>query len=314
MADTAVHLEAPVSELAGVGPKKTKSLHKLGLRTVGDLLEYLPRDYRLEGGEQGVDTFSNEQIHTARGEVIAADYIAGRPRSRFEATILDAVSGEKLACVWFNSAWLRTKIRPGMVVRVRGKVRHFRGLPQMSNPKWEEVDEQAAEAVDRFRPIYAATADLGSEQIEAIIHANLDAASDQLVEWFEPGLLEKRDLPSRPEAYRLIHRPRDVTDAQRGRRRIVYDELMLLQLGLGMSKRLRAGRITAPVMRLDKRLNDRIRGRFPFDMTGAQQNAAYEIAHDLKSGSPMNRLLQGDVGSGKTVVALYAMLVGVANK
>ena len=89
---------------------------------------------------------------------------------------------------------------------------------------------------------------------------------------------------------------------------------MLMQLGLNLSKRLREGRLTAPLMRLDKLLDERIRKRFPFQLTTAQQNAVYEIVRNLQSGQPMNRLLQGDVGSGKTVVALYAMLVGVANK
>ncbi|HSU67055.1 MAG TPA: ATP-dependent DNA helicase RecG, partial [Tepidisphaeraceae bacterium] len=103
-------------------------------------------------------------------------------------------------------------------------------------------------------------------------------------------------------------------EAMRARRRIIYDELMLMQLGLGISKRLRDGRFTAPVMRLDKLLDERIRKRFPFELTDAQQNAIWEIARDLGGGKPMNRLLQGDVGSGKTVVAVYAMLVGVANK
>ena len=99
----------------------------------------------------------------------------------------------------------------------------------------------------------------------------------------------------------------------RARRRIVYDELMLMQLGLGMTKRLRDGRITAPVLRIDKLLDERIRKRFPFAMTRAQEVACYDIVKDVQSGRPMNRLLQGDVGSGKTVVALYAMLVAVAN-
>jgi ATP-dependent DNA helicase RecG len=94
----------------------------------------------------------------------------------------------------------------------------------------------------------------------------------------------------------------------------MYDELLLLQVGLAVSKRLRDGRLTAPVLQIDKLLDERIRRRFPFQLTGAQQRAIWEIVHDLKSGRPMNRLLQGDVGSGKTVVALYAMLVAIANK
>ena len=308
-------LATAVADLPGVGPKKVRGLHKLGLRTLGDLLDYLPRDYRFESSERGVDELVNEQIQTVRGEVVAADFIPGRPRSRFEATILDGRSGDKLAAVWFNAAWMRTKLRPGMNVRVRGKVRTFRNMPQMANPKWEQVDAETPEvAEDLFRPIYAATADLGTEQIETLVKDHAVPAASCLPELFPPELLEKRRLLPRGEAYRLIHRPKHLADAQEARRRIVYDELMLLQLGLAMSKRLREGRITAPVLRIDRNVDSRIRSRFPFDLTDAQQNAAYQIAHDLKAGVPMNRLLQGDVGSGKTVVALYAMLMATANK
>ena len=116
------------------------------------------------------------------------------------------------------------------------------------------------------------------------------------------------------EAYRAIHQPRDLREALAARRRIIYDELMSMQLGLEMSHRLSQGRISAPVLRVDKLLDQRVRNRFPFTLTAGQQNAVWQIVADLKSGRPMKRLLQGDVGSGKTVVALYAMLVAVANK
>ena len=312
---TDISLNDDLSTLKGVGPKKLRGLHKLGLKTLGDLLEYLPRDYRFESSERGADELVNEQIQTVRGEVVAADFIPGRPRSRFEATLSDTRTSDRIALVWFNAAWMRTKLRPGMVVRARGKVRTFRGIPQMTNPKWEEVDEEAeAIAEDTFRPIYAATADLSSEQIEGLVTTLLPLGTPRIPELFGRETLEKRALVTRQNAYKQVHRPANNEEAIEARRRIVYDELMLLQLGLAMSKRLREGRLSAPVLRIDRTLDSRIRGRFPFDLTNAQQNAAYEIAHDLKSGLPMNRLLQGDVGSGKTVVALYAMLVGVANK
>jgi ATP-dependent DNA helicase RecG len=112
----------------------------------------------------------------------------------------------------------------------------------------------------------------------------------------------------------LIHKPESLREALRARRRLIYDELMLMQLGLGISKRLRDGRVTAPKLLVDKNIDSRIRARFPFDLTKAQTRTIHEILRDLQSGQPMNRLLQGDVGSGKTSVALYAMLVAVANK
>ena len=127
--------------------------------------------------------------------MIAADYIAARPRSRFEATIEDRHGGGRLACVWFNAAWMRFKLTPGLHVRVRGKVRTFRNMPQMANPKWEAIDEEAEETdVDTFRPIYAATADVGSEQIELLLKERIDALAAQLCEWFPEGVVAPATL------------------------------------------------------------------------------------------------------------------------
>src|SRR4029079_17037235 len=156
--------------------------------------------------------------------------------------------------------------------------------------------------------------DLTSDAIAKVVEQNLEDAVSEVHEWFDDELLRRNQLIPRRDAYRFIHRPLSMREAMRARKRIVYDELMLMQLALGLSKRLRDGQITAPVMRIDKLLDDRIRQRFPFEMTRAQQVACYEIVKDLQSGKPMNRLLQGDVGSGKTIVALYAMLTAVANK
>lgn len=244
---------------------------------------------------------------------MACDYIPSRPRPRFEATLEDR-SG-KLSLVWFHGAYLRRVLHPGAVARVRGKVRFFRGLPQMANPKWELIDERAERiTAESYRPVYAASGALTSDAIATVIDKNLDDAVEHVHEWFAADLLARRELIGRRESYRLIHRPADLNDAIRARRRLVYDELMLLQLALALSKRQREHRISAPVLRIDKLLDQRIRARFPFEMTAAQQRSVYEIIRDLRSGRAMNRLLQGDVGSGKTAVALYAMLVAIANR
>jgi ATP-dependent DNA helicase RecG len=303
-----------IDTLPGVGPTRAKALAALGLRTLGDLLEYFPRDYQFESSELSIGQLVADQIQTVRGRVVACDYISGRGRARFEATLDDETG--KLALVFFNSAYLRGKIYPGLMIRVQGRVKFFRNLPQMANAKWHAIDETTERITEtKFRPIYPASMKLTSEVIEKIIADNLEPMLEDVHEWFDESLLKKRKMLSRREAYRAIHRPTTETDAIRARRRIVYDELMLMQIGLQLSRnRMKEGRITAPVMRIDKLLDERIRGRFPFPLTAAQQNAIWEIVADLKSGQPMNRLLQGDVGSGKTVVALYAMLVGVANK
>jgi ATP-dependent DNA helicase RecG len=299
--------------IKGVGPTRAKYLAELGLTKLEDLLEYFPRDYRHELAEGDIARLVAEQIQTARGTVVACDYIPARPRPRFEATLEDATG--KLAIVWFNGAYLRRLIHPGMIIRARGKVRFFRNIPQMANPKWETIDEDA-QRIDKevFRPVYPASLKLPSDTLATIIRQNLDDAVKLVDEWFDESLLKRRNLIGRRDAYGLIHNPSNLDDAARARRRLVYDELMLLQLGLALSKRLRSGRISGPVLRIDKLLDERIRKRFPFQLTNAQQRAVFDIIKDLRGGQPMNRLLQGDVGSGKTVVALYAMLVAIANK
>ncbi|MFT3786547.1 MAG: ATP-dependent DNA helicase RecG [Tepidisphaeraceae bacterium] len=307
-------LDTPVGKLAGIGTRTASQLRGRGLETLRDLLEYLPRTYQFEAEERPIAGLQPGQIHTVRGEIVAADIVGGRGRGRFEATLDDG--SDQISLCWFNAPWMRSKLTPGMKVRVRGKVGAFRSMLQMVNPTFQTVDDETPTIDEsKFRPIYPAGAELSSKAIETAIHGHLETATAQLQEWFDDDVLTRRRLMPRTQAYAAIHRPRNYADAVNAHRRLVYDELMLLQLGLGLARRAAAaGRLGAPVVRLDKLLDDRIRARFPFQLTGAQERAAFDIIRDMKTGLPMNRLLQGDVGSGKTAVALYAMLVCVANK
>jgi ATP-dependent DNA helicase RecG len=306
-------LERGIETLEGVGAGRAKEFAARGVATLGDLLEYFPRNYQQERSERPISQLVADQIQIARGEVVAADYISVRPRPRFEATLSDG-SG-KLALVWFNSSYLRKTIYPGKLLRVNGRVKFFRGIPSMAQPRWQEVDADAEPVgQDVFRAVYPASAKLSSAMIWQTIDRALPEILPAVGEWFDDALLKRRRLMGRREALRAIHQPKGWKEAADARRRLVYDELMLMQLGLALSAKLRQGRLTAPKMRLDRLLDERIRKRFPFELTGAQQKAVWEIAADIQSSKPMSRLLQGDVGSGKTVVALYAMLVAVANR
>ncbi len=306
-------LDRGIDTIEGVGASRVKEFEARGVKKLGDLLEYFPRSYQQERAEQPIKDLVADQIQIARGEVVAVDYIAMRPRPRFEATIDDG-SG-KLGLVWFNSSFLRKTIYPGKLLRVSGRVKFFRGIPSMAQPKWQDVEVDAEKVgEDVFRAVYPASAKLSSAQIWQTIERALPEILPEVEEWFEEGLLKKRRLMGRRAALEAIHRPRGWKNAAEARRRLVYDELMLMQLGLALSAKMRQGRLTAPKMRLDKLLDERIRARFPFQLTGAQQRAVWEIAKDIQTSQPMSRLLQGDVGSGKTIVALYAMLVAVANR
>ena len=306
-------LELPLTDLHGIGPARATTLRALGLATVRDLIEYFPRRYQFEAEEMPIADLAADTIHTVRGEVTATNYRRTARGGVFEATIHDGSDAVSLA--WFNAAWLRNKLTPGMTIRVRGKVKMFRNLPQMANPTWQPVDGDTPLVEDaHFRPIYPATAEFSSLAIEKLFAGILEHVTPRMAEWFDPALVAERQLMSRPEAYAKIHQPKNYREAKTAHRRLVYDELMLLQLGLGLARRARGGRLSAPVVRADRLLDERIRKRFGFELTGAQQRSAYEIVKDMQSGLAMNRLLQGDVGSGKTAVALYAMLVAIANK
>jgi ATP-dependent DNA helicase RecG len=312
-AATTQSLHSPLQTVGGVTPARLKQLAALEIHTLGDLLAYFPRTYQHESAELPIGQLSSNGIQSARGEVVAVDYIARYPHPRFEATLDDGT--DALALTWFNGGYLRRTLHPGLHLRVRGKVTFYRDMPRMANPKFEIVTDDT-ETIDesKFRPVYPATARLPSDAIEKIIAEHLDAALFSIEEWFPPDLLQKRNLISRRQAWHDVHRPANLPQAMAARRRLIYDELMLMQLALGIGKKLRDAHLSAPLLRVDKLLDARIRRRFPFDMTEAQRRSTWEILHDLQSGKPMNRLLQGDVGSGKTAVALYAMLVAVANR
>jgi len=126
-------LSAPVDALAGVGPTRAKALRELGVLTLDDLLNYFPRTYQQENAETPIRDLTRGAIGIARGEIVAVDYIASHPRPRFEAT-LDDQSGEKLSLTWFNGAYLRRQLHPGLQIRVRGEVKLFRNIHQIVNP------------------------------------------------------------------------------------------------------------------------------------------------------------------------------------
>ena len=187
----------------------------------------------------------------------------------------------------------------------------------MVNPRFDHYDprEQVPAARrDRLAPVYPASEQLTSESIEQVIEAVLDDAVKLVEEHYDEAFRTKLALPPLAEAYRMVHRPRTEDEAKAGRRRLALDELMLLQLGVMMKRRHRREDFKAIALAWNKPIDAHIRARFPFELTTAQSDVIAEIAADLQSERPMNRLLQGDVGAGKTVVALYAMLMAVAGR
>ena len=201
-----------------------------------------------------------------------------------------------------------------MHIRIAGKVKLNGSKVQMVNPRWEFEDPEAPTppGVARLLPIYPASEAVSSMMIARTIDGIIDEAVTLLEEHHEDAYRRDQNFPTLSECYHRLHRPVDEEGIGNARRRLAFDELLLLQLGVMMKRHHRIETLQAPALPLDEALRDRITARIPFTLTGNQEKVVDEIASDLQRAVPMNRLLQGDVGAGKTVVGLHAMLMAVA--
>src|SRR2546429_2864528 len=294
-------LDRSLDALPGVGPSLRGKLAKLGLRTVRDVLEQRPRDYQQAVGETPISNLFGEEEAVIAGEVRR---VSVRPTRR-RLTVLKAAirdgSGE-ISAVWFNQPWLADKLRPGTRLRLRGQLRrnefHVRSY-----------DLDGAAATADFAPAYPASEEVTSRRLRTLVESALPHATD-FGDSLPAGLRARERLPLRYDALFALHRPRDAEEAEKARRRLALDELLLLQVGLA---RIREGteEAAAPALGEPGELVGRYREVLPFELTKDQEQAIAEIDADLATSKPMQRLLQGDVGSGKTVVALYALLRAV---
>ncbi len=305
-------LTSPIESVPGVGPQKGKAFRALGIPSIAHLVHYLPFRHEREEAEETIDQIVPGQKVAARGEVTATR-VAGRGRrGRFEAVLMDETG--RLDLVWFNQAYLHKRIHPGMRLLVQGEARRRGAYIQVANAEWKALDEDGVEPARRgaaIRPVYHASEALPSAEIARAINAVLDHALPQIEDHLPESFRAERDFPSLAESYRMMHRPTDEREISRARRRLAYDELFFLQLAILRLRVERSG-LAAPALPWSESIDTRIRARIPFQLTEGQDEAVRDIATDLQRDHPANRLIQGDVGSGKTVVALYAMLMAVA--
>ena len=319
MANTPQQLMTHVDDLPGVPAGKGDDFRQLGLRCLADLLLHLPSRY--ERSQQhaciaDLDALVGEHPESPDQASVVGEIASVKPgfgrRGKVEA-ILEDDSGQ-LKMVFFNQPWVQKRLSPGRRIKVSGRPGRFSGQLQLVNPRLEQAPEEAVDAEpERLLPVYAASEALPSSAIRSAIEANLEHGTSLLEDHLPTSYREQRDLLALDEAYRLIHHPGDAADVSRARHRLAFDELLLLQLGVMMKRHHRKQTLQAPPLPLDDERHQRILSRFPFSLTNAQARVVHEIGQDLTRTTPMNRLLQGDVGSGKTVVALYAMLLAIAD-
>ena len=286
-----------VGTLPGVGTTVRKRLARLGLSTVGDLLAYRPRRY-----ERPVDEKSIAELHGDEEAVIEGTVGRASSRRRGRLHILTATVADgtgEIRATWFNQPWLEARLEPGTHVRLRGK-------PNRYGFQVESYDLGEATETADFAPVYRGSEDLAQKQLRGIVASALAfvrAEGDPL----PARLLVEQQLPVRADALTAIHHPRSLEEAEEGRRRLAFDELLTLQLALARRAAEREA-LVAAALPAPGELVGRYRAVLPFTLTGAQERAIAEIDADLERTTPMQRLLQGDVGSGKTAVALYALL------
>jgi ATP-dependent DNA helicase RecG len=310
-----IGLGTPLSAVPGVRPDQAQKLARLGIPNVGHLIAHLPHRHEWIRAEAGIEELLPESLASVRGEVSATRTAGFGHKARFEAVLIDDTA--RLDLVWFNQPYLRGKIHPGMRLRVQGKVAKRGPGLQMANPKFEIIDAGTPDPEhtedDSFRPVYPVTEGITSDQVRAIAERVLAQALPLIEDHLPEELRRERSVPALREAYRMMHDPKSEEEVKSARRRLIYDELLLFQLGVHMKRAHLRQTMKAPPLARTEAIEQRIRDRVPFELTDAQNRVIREIATDLAMEVPMNRLVQGDVGSGKTVVALDAMLRAIGH-
>ncbi len=297
----AERLLLPLTTLPGVGPAVAKRLAKLGLVSVGDLLGHRPRRYEPAAPEVAIaDLFGEEEVAIA-GVVRSVRARRIRRLSLLEAVVADGSS--QIKAVWFNQPWLAEKLQPGTRVRLRGQ-------PKRGGFTVRSFDVGEAEQTADFAPVYPAGEDVSVKKLRELAHVAVEQHARDLPDPLPAALKQAERLPQRADALAALHFPRDEAEGERARRRLAYDELLVLQLGL-LRRRREEETAEAPALGAPGEIVARYREELPFALTEHQEAAIAELDRDLAGEKPMQRLLQGDVGSGKTVVALYALLRAV---
>lgn len=304
-------LDLAAQYVRGVGPKRAELLARLGLATVADLLRYLPRDILDLSHVTEVPDLEEDVLQTVRGQVIDLDgreLTGGRTLS---AVLLDC-NGSRLTGVWFNQTWVLSRFRVGDVVLFSGKPKKRVGKWEMGHPRIQWLEADDAEAHGGVLPRYGLTEGLRMDEMRRLMRSVVEDYVHLVPDYLPDEFRQERQLLHVADALRAVHQPKSADDFAKGRQRLIVQDLLEFQLGVAL--RLRAWRagLGAPKFPTTAKIDARIRRLLPFSFTPGQNQAVREIAGDLDSGYAMHRLLQADVGAGKTVVAVYAMLVVVA--
>ena len=301
-------LDGTLADWPGVRPGLARRLKGFGLETVADLLEHYPRRYDDFRDRKPVSDLKVGEEATVR---VLIDGLAEQPTRRRNFHLVKATVHDQsgtVQAVWFNQRYLLKVLRAGMVVSLRGTYKRSGGAPSFVVRTHEIVSEDAEGLhTEGIVPVYPASEGISTRALRGLLH-DMRMVARSLPDVLSGGLRADEDLPTKSDAVLAMHAPRSPGEARAARARLVLEELLLMQVGLLLHKRLESETGLACVLEPPGDLSRRFLAALPFSLTGFQQQALSEIDDDLCRQTPMRRLLQGDVGSGKTVVALHALM------
>jgi len=310
--------DLPIQYIKGVGPKKASLLQKLGIKTVKDAIYYLPSQYEDRRNKKQIFDIKPSEIVTVEGKIVQINEI----RTKTNLSIIEAIISDGtglLKAKWFNQLYIKKLLKEGQKIKLFGKTQidYWGTYIEIQNPEFEISEKSSNMLNQEILPVYRLTEGLSQKQMLSIMQSTLEFALPFIEDYLPQTLIKKLNLPPLPHAIRSLHFPPANTDikalnerASVFHKRIIFDELFFLQLGILLLKQNRLGE-KGISFNPDGRLFNKFLKNLPFKLTQAQKKVIEEILEDMKKPVPMNRLLQGDVGSGKTVVALAAMLAAV---
>ena len=303
-------LAAPLTTIPGIGPKSAKTLERLGLGTLGDLLWYLPRRYTDYSELKTIN-------HLWYGEEVTVlatvEEIQVRPARGGQMKLVEAVVGDgsgTLRVTWFNQPWIANQLRPGQALALSGRIDQYLGRLTLNSPEWEPLERQQLHT-SRIVPVYPLTAGVTARWLRRVMDSVVRRLAPRLPDPLPESMREQLGLLPLPKAIEQVHFPDSWETLRQAEERLAFDEMLLLQLAVMRQKQEWWNLATLP-LNVDDEWIARFRAGLPYALTSAQEKALLDLRADLANGRPMNRLLQGDVGSGKTVVAAAAIGITVA--
>jgi ATP-dependent DNA helicase RecG len=301
----AAALNAPITVLPGVGPRHAQTLSRLGLVTLRDMLYYFPRRYDDYSKLKPINRlwFGEEVTVIGTVQSISSRPLRGSSSYLVEAVVSDGTGA--LRVTWFNQVWVAKRLRSGAHIVLSGKIDQYLGRLVMNSPEWEPLEQEQL-STNRIVPVYPLTAQITQRWLRRLMNQVITYWAPRVQDPLPAALRRSAGLVDISQALIQVHFPDSWDSLKAAQQRLAFDEIFLLQMGVLRQKRAWQDR-TARKFETDEDWFQSQVERLPFPLTGAQQRALQDVRHDLASGRPMNRLLQGDVGSGKTVIAALAI-------